>query len=78
MPMATKLGRTMTSLDGLLPIMSHDSLITWPFEIRGSLTGGSSARKRLSLHRLVVNMIIVKRKIADPILTLFMFEIAGV
>ena len=43
------------SLDGLLPIMSHDPLITWPCEMRRSLTGGGSARKRLSHHRLLVN-----------------------
>ena len=48
--MVTKLGRVIASLDGFLPIMLHDPLITWPFEIRGSLTGGGSARKRLSLH----------------------------
>ena len=53
--MATKLGRMMTSLDGLLPIMSHDPLMTWSFEIRGSLTGGGSARKRLSCHQLLVS-----------------------
>ena len=52
--MATKLGRMITSLDGLLPIMSHEPLITWPCEIRGSPTGGGSARKRLSPHRLLV------------------------
>ena len=40
--MANKLGRMITSLDGLLPIMSHDPLITWPCEIRGLLTGGGS------------------------------------
>ena len=54
--MATKLGRMIASLDGLLPIMSHDPLITWPCEIRGSLTGGGSARKRLSRQRLLVKM----------------------
>ena len=53
--MATKLGRMIASLDGLLPIMSHDPLITWPCEIRGSFTGGSSAPKRLSCHRLLVD-----------------------
>ena len=53
--MATKLGRMIVSLDGLLPIMSHEPLITWPCEIRGSLTGGGSARKRLSRHRLLIN-----------------------
>ena len=55
--MATKLGRMIASLDGLLPIMSHDPLITWPCEIRGSLTGGGSARKRLSCHRLLVSVL---------------------
>ena len=50
MSMATKLGRMIASLDGLLPIMSHDSFVTWPCEMRGSLTGGGSARKRLSHH----------------------------
>ena len=53
--MATKLGRMIASLDGFLPIMSHDPLITWPCEIRGSLTGGNSAHKRLSRHRLLVD-----------------------
>ena len=48
--MVTKLGRMIASLDGFLPIMLHDPLITCPFEIRGSLTGGGSARKRSSLH----------------------------
>ena len=49
--MADKLARMMTLLDGLLPIMSHDPLISWPCEIRGSLTGGGgSARKRSSRH----------------------------
>ena len=52
--MATKLGRMIASLDGLLPIMSHDPLITWPCEIRGSLIEEGSARKRLSRHRLLV------------------------
>ena len=52
--MATKLGRMMTSSDGLLPIMSHDPLITCRCEIRGSLTGRGSARKRLSRPRLLV------------------------
>ena len=51
--MATKLGRMIASLDGLLPIMSYDTLITWPFEIQGSLTGGGSACKRLSRHQLL-------------------------
>ena len=53
-PMANKLGRKMTSLDVLLPIMSHDPLIRWPCEIRGSLTGWVSARKRLSRYRVLV------------------------
>ena len=53
-PMATKLGRMMTSLDGLLPIMSHDPLIKWSCEIRGPLTGRGSVGKRLSRHRLLV------------------------
>ena len=52
--MATKLDRMIASLDGLLPIMSHDPLIAWPCEIRSSLTGGGPARKRLSHHRLLV------------------------
>ena len=44
----------MTSLDGFLPIMSYEPLIKWPGEMRGSLTEGGSARKRLSRHRLIV------------------------
>ena len=52
--MATKLAGMITSLDGLLSIMSHEPLFTWPCEIRGSLTGRGSARKRLSRHRLFV------------------------
>ena len=48
--MATKLGRMIAFPDGLLPIMSHDPLIIWSCEIRGSLTGGSSAGKHLSRH----------------------------
>ena len=52
--MATKFGRMIASLDGLLPVMSHDPLITWSCEIQGSLTGGGSARKRLSRHQLLV------------------------
>ena len=47
---ATKLGRMIASLDGILAIMSHDPSITWPCETRGSVTGGGSARKRLSRH----------------------------
>ena len=54
--MATKLGRMIASLDVLLPIMLHDLLITWPCEIRGSFTGGGSARKRLSRDRLLVQI----------------------
>ena len=53
--MATKHGRMMTSLDGLVPIMSHDPLITWPCEMRGSLTGAGSARKRLICPGLLVD-----------------------
>ena len=52
--MTTKLGRMIASLDGPVPIMSHDPLITWPCEIRSSLTGRGSARKHLSRHRLRV------------------------
>ena len=33
MPMATKFDRIITYLDGLLPIKSHDPLITWSWEI---------------------------------------------
>ena len=54
-PMATKLYRMIASLDGVLPIMLHDPLITWLCEIRGSLTEGRSARKGLSRHQLLVN-----------------------
>ena len=32
-PMATKLGRMMTYLNELLPLKSHDTLITWTCEI---------------------------------------------
>ena len=32
-PMATKLDRIVTYLDGILPIKSHDSFITWSWEI---------------------------------------------
>ena len=48
--MATKLGGMIASLDGLLPIMLHNPLITWPCEILSSLTGAGSARKHLSHH----------------------------
>ena len=34
--MATKIGRMIAFSDELLPIMLHDPLITWPYEIRGS------------------------------------------
>ena len=44
-PMGNKSGKMMTSRDELLPIMSHDPLITWPCKTRGSLTGGGSPRK---------------------------------
>ena len=44
--MATKFGRMITSFDGLSSIMSHGPLITWPFEIRDSLTGRDPAHKR--------------------------------
>ena len=40
--MATKLGRIIASLNGLLPIMLHDPLIIWPCEIWGSRTGGGA------------------------------------
>ena len=53
MPITDKLGRMMTYLDGLLPIMSCDPLITCPCEIGGSLRGGGSARKHLSRYRLL-------------------------
>ena len=42
--MTIKLGITIPSLRGLLPIMSHDPLITWPCEKQDSLTRGGSAR----------------------------------
>ena len=57
--MATKLGRMIAFLDGFLPIMSHDPLIIWPCEIQGSLTGGGSARKRVSRHRFLVVIFIL-------------------
>ena len=43
--MGNKLERMMTSLDGLLTIMSHNSLITWPCEI--------------SHHRLLVFLLLL-------------------
>ena len=57
-PMATNLGRVITSLDVLLPIMPHDALITWPCENRDSLTRGGSAPKRLSRHRLFLKIFV--------------------
>ena len=39
---------------GLLPIKSHDPLITCPCEIGCSLKSGGSARKRLGRHRRLV------------------------
>ena len=53
--MATKLGRMIASVDRLLPIMSHDPLITCPCEIRGLFIEGGSACKRLSRHQLLVS-----------------------
>ena len=44
----------MTSLDEFLPIMSHDRLGTWLYEIRGSPAGGGLAQKRLIRHQLLV------------------------
>ena len=55
--MATKLGRMIASLNGLLPIMSHDPLITWPCKIRGQHAGGGSASKCLSRHRFLVPLL---------------------
>ena len=52
--MATKPGRMKASHNGLLPIMSHDTLITWPCEIRGSFAEGALARKLLNRQRLLV------------------------
>ena len=54
--MANKLGRIMISFGGLLPIITNDLLIMWPCEIRGSLTRGGSACKRLSRHQLLVGI----------------------
>ena len=58
MPISTKLERMMTSIDELLPVISHDPLITWPGEIRGLPTGGGSARKHLNHHRLRVPFVL--------------------
>ena len=71
--MATKLGRMIASLDGLLPIMSHNPLITWPCEIRGSFTGGGSAHKRLSPQRLLVAFAFNAKSFAIAILVFFLF-----
>ena len=56
-PMAKTLGRMMTLLDRLQHMMSHDPLITWPCEIRSSLTRRGPARKRFSRHRLLVRVV---------------------
>ena len=53
-PIVTKLDRMITYLDELLPIKSHDPLITWPCEIGDSVARGGSARKLLSCQRLLV------------------------
>ena len=53
-PVVNELGRLMTFIDGILPIVSHDHLITKSCEKRSSLRGGGSASKRLSRHRLLV------------------------
>ena len=34
MPMATKLGRMINYLEGLLPVKSHNPFITWTFKIK--------------------------------------------
>ena len=47
MPMATILGRVVTYREELSPIMSHDPLITWSFEI-------NDKRKSLYLYYLSV------------------------
>ena len=60
--MTTKFRRMMTSLDGLLPTMSHYFLITWPCDIQGSFTGGGSASKRVSRHRLLVYSLLERLK----------------
>ena len=68
--MVTKLGRMIASLDGLLPIMSHNPLITWPCEIRGSLTREGSARKRLSRYRLLVIFEFAVKKMSIKVILL--------
>ena len=60
MSMGTRLGRMIASLDGLLPVMLHDPLITWPCEIRVSITEGGSARKCFSCYQLVFDCNCVK------------------
>ena len=41
--------------------MLHDPLITWPCEIRGSLSGGGgSAHKRLSRHQLLAVVLLIQ------------------
>ena len=44
--MAKNLGRMVISLDGLLPILSHDTLIMWPCDTRFTY------RKRFSMQTL--------------------------
>ena len=51
---AAKLDRMMSFLYWLLHIMSNHSLVTWPYEIWGSLTGRGSTFKQLSFHQLLV------------------------
>ena len=51
---AAKLDRMMSFLYWPLHIMSNHSLVTWPHEIWGSLTGRGSTFKQLSSHQLLV------------------------
>ena len=52
-PIATKLGRMIICLDGLLPVKSHDCLITWSWEItRQNKTTISPLSERLWLPNL--------------------------
>ena len=51
--MATKLDRMLTSLNRLLPKVSHESFIACSYEIYCSLTRGGSARERLICHLLL-------------------------
>ena len=53
-PITAKLDKMASFLYWLLHIMSHDSLVTWPYEIRGSFTGRGSPFKQLSFHQLPV------------------------